>query len=81
MQDMVVLLVQLLAALLLEASPARPAVGSLDATLAADAAAALMQVRVLQLLGVQEEVLCSRWTCGCLLPGLECLERLCWAHT
>jgi hypothetical protein len=44
-QDLVVLLVQLLAALLLEPSPARPAVGSLDANLATDTAATLLQVR------------------------------------
>lgn len=44
-QDLLVLLVQLLAALLLEPSPARPAAGSLDANLATDTAATLLQVR------------------------------------
>ena len=44
--DIVALLLQLLAALLLESSPARPAVGSLDPSLAADTAAALLKVRM-----------------------------------
>lgn len=56
--DIVALLLQLLAALLLQTFPARPVVGSLDPSLAADTAAALLKVCMCAMRGPDMLMVC-----------------------